>query len=154
MRQQGVLNKIIALFALIALILPASAKVASCLDHINEKACCMSHVQHVATKKVVEPVTSCCKSESKADSKVQKVEESRGACHCKIKSAPTKPLNESVVQLSGDNLAVYCSTESVVSTNTTSEEWLEQSIFFGDSSPPTDAIGSSHDGRAPPVSGF
>ena len=151
MRQQGVLNRIIALFALFALVLPASAKVASCLDHAKEQTCCMSLVQPMAKKLVAEQVSSCCKSKSMTSTKVQKIEESKGACHCKIKSAPTKPSNEPVIQLSGDNLEASCSTEPVVSTNTALAERLKQAIFFSDSSPPTNPVGSSHDGRAPPV---
>ena len=115
MRQQGVLNRIIALFALFALVLPASAKVASCLDHVKENACCMSHGQPVAKKLVSEPVSSCCTTKAKSDSKAPKVnelksanelksvDESKSGCHCKIESAPTKPPHDSVLQLSSNS---------------------------------------------------
>jgi hypothetical protein len=155
MRQQGVLNRIIALFALFALVLPASAKVASCLDHAKEKTCCMSHVQPVAEKVVTKSISSCCNSKSNAESKVPKVDEAKGECHCKIESAPTKPLHDSVLQLSSvESGEVSDSTPLVQLPSTTSERWLEQAIYFNDSSPPDEPLGSSHDGRAPPVSGF
>ncbi len=155
MRQQGVLNRIIALFALIALVLPASAKVASCLDHVKENACCMSHGQPVAKKLVSEPVSSCCTTKATSDSKAPTVQESKSGCHCKIKSAPTKPLHDSVLQLSSDaNGEVSYSTAPVKLSSSTSEVRLEQAVFFSDSSPPDEPLGSSHDGRAPPVSGF
>jgi len=155
MRRQGVLNRIIALFALIALVLPASAKVASCLDHAKESACCMGHGQQVAKKIVSEPVSSCCNTKTKSDSKAPKVDESKSGCHCKIKSAPTKPLHDSVLQLSSDaNGEVFCSTAPVKLSSPASELRLEQAVFYNDLSPPDEPLGSSHDGRAPPISGF
>ncbi len=154
MRQQGVLNRIIALFALFALVLPASAKVASCLDHVKENACCMSHGQPAAKKIVTEPVSSCCSHQAKSVRAVQKVVEAKGNCHCKIKSAPTMLSNDLGVQLSRDNLEISCSAEPVASTNFDTVARLDQVIFFSDSSPPDEPLGSSHDGRAPPFSEF
>ncbi len=161
MRQQGVLNRIIALFALFALVLPASAKVASCLDHVKENACCMSHGQPVAKKLVSEPVSSCCTTKVKSDSKAPKVnesksvDESKSGCHCKIESAPTKPPHDSVLQLSSNSPGEVSNSATPVNLSSpTPEVRLEQAVFFNDSSPPDEPIGSSHDGRAPPVSGF
>ncbi|MEI7984051.1 MAG: hypothetical protein WCI55_00360 [Armatimonadota bacterium] len=143
------------MFALIALVLPASAKVVSCLDHVKENACCMSHGQPVAKKLVSEPVSSCCTTKTKSDSKAEKVVESKSGCHCKIKSAPTKPLHDPVLQLSSDaNGEVSYATGPFKLSSSTSEVRLEQAVFFNDSSPPDEPLGSSHDGRAPPVSGF
>lgn len=167
MRQQGVLNRIIALFALFALVLPASAKVASCLDHVKGNACCMSHGQPVAKKLVSEPVSSCCTTKAKSDSKAPKVnelksaselksvDESKSGCHCKIESAPTKPPHDSVLQLSSNSTGEVSNSVTPVNLSSpTPEVRLEQAVFFNDSSPPDEPIGSSHDGRAPPVSGF
>ena len=148
MRQQGVLNKIIALFALFALVLPASAKVASCLDHAKSKACCM--VEASPKQVVAEPTHDCCKPKASKPQSDHKITEGKQGCHC-IKAAPTQSLRNfaTIIVVESGEKALLPPVEPLTIQDFTAIS--TNAIFASDSSPPRQACCTSHSGRAPPV---
>lgn len=152
MRSQGVLVKIVALFALILLVLPASARVASCMS-IGQKMTCYMAKASVAPKptpaKVIE---DCCHPKVKSAPKASTILEEKAQCHCVQKPIPTSPTTISVLDFGA---------ETVETTVPTQEKLLPQAepikvqlvaTFYNDSGPPDELHGSSWQGRAPPVS--
>jgi hypothetical protein len=155
MRQQSIWLKVLALFALVVLVLPASAQVVFCATHPAMQKCCKAKelVQKVEAVKS----DSCCAGEAKQDSEIPSQGISSGTneqCKCFWDSAPSQPnqdLTSAAVfapSLVVEN-PVDFSAKVVIPVFETSLEG--QRILFGDSSPPRHIDSASHAGRAPPV---
>ena len=147
-------QRIIALLALISLVLPASARVATCVDRVKSMTCCMNQVAPLAKPKSVEVKDDCCQTKARPAKSGSGFSEGKGACHCSIKSIPSQVTNDSVAANGSENLDVTVPVANNFSPNAGTVARITQAIFFGDSSPPNEPHGSSSHGRAPPVSGF
>ena len=154
MRPQGVWIRICALVALIALVLPASANVASCMSRAKGMTCCMAGTGSVAKLKAVTAVHDCCHPQVESSSSGSVLTESKSKCRCVLKSAPIQPTNVSVLNTATDQFEVAMPTAPVGSTDSEPASAQTQTIFFGDSSPPYEPHGSATHGRAPPVPVF
>lgn len=149
MQQPRVLNRIIALLALISLVLPASARAVSCITTSKQMACCMEQAKPEAKNAISEPAHSCCKDETQAN--VTQISEGKQGCHC-IKSFPAQLPNklDSFTSIALVDLVFPANQKSLASVEPVSTH--RQKISFTDSSPPCEPLLSLHSGRAPPIS--
>lgn len=153
MRQQGILTRIIALFALLALVLPASASVASCMDHAKSVTCCMAHQPVAPQPKLAEVKEDCCHPKPKVSVKANLgLSSANVKCQCKLKSAPTRPSNAFALTVPAESVEVTITSVALVLPAEELSFVATKATFYADSSPPGDPHGSPSLGRAPPVS--
>ena len=154
MRKQGVWLKLYALLALVCLVLPASARITSCLDRAKGMTCCMSLAAKASKPKVVEHVHDCCHPESAVKSADSEPSVSEGAvpCHCSAKTIPVQPAQASTLGVEQGSDDLITLTVANPDLKILSAPDHSARIFFGDSSPPDEPHGSASQGRAPPVS--
>jgi hypothetical protein len=155
MRQQSIWLKVLALFALVVLVLPASAQVVFCATHPAMQKCCKAKepVQKVEAIKS----ESCCAGEAKLVSEIPSQGISSGTdeqCKCFWDSAPTQP-NQDLTPTAFFAPPMVAEEPIALPVKVAvpaCEPSLElQRILFTDSSPPRHAYCASHAGRAPPV---
>lgn len=149
MRQQVVWLKIVALFALVSMILPASVQAALCRAQPMPMKCCM------APKAVVvktEPVHSCCASKQPKSS--GPTIKSDDHCHCVVKSLPAQNPNEGAIAsfVVNPDLQDQVAIVSFANLGIERAQHFESNFIAGDSSPPRSPELTTSPGRAPPVS--
>jgi hypothetical protein len=152
MRYSGAWQRIIALLALIVLVMPASARVASCLDHASEKFCCMKRSTTVVKVNPPSISNDCCHQTPILSASMVGLSEGKQSCHCKLNSIPSQPANDLTF-----NLTVEAPEATVLHPEPLSKPIVvastqSKTLFFGDSSPPKEPHSSATHGRAPPVS--
>ena len=152
MRPQGAWLRIIALLALLALVLPASAKVAMCMGHAKSMTGCMKQIEPSAKPKAVEVKESCCHAKARSAKSEPGISEVKGSCHCSIKSVAIQVTNDLVAVNGSENLDFTAPAPTDFSPNSGTGARVTQTVFYGDSSPPDERNGSATRGRAPPVS--
>lgn len=150
MRPQGAWLRIIALLALLALVLPASAKVAMCMGHAKSMTRCMKQIAPSAKPKAVEVKEGCCHAKARSAKSEPGISEVKGQCHCSIKSIPSQVTNDFVAVSGSENLDFTATVQTDFSPNSGTVARVTQTIFYGDSSPPDEPHGSATRGRAPP----
>ena len=148
MRPQRAWLRICALLALISLVLPASARVVSCMDHAKGMTCCMAK----AAKPKTQPTHDCCGHENKPASATPVVSEGKSACHCVLKTLPTKSANVFTLYSPSEQVEFNIPAKTADSTVAEPTSGQTKTVFYTDSSPPSEPPGSSNKDRAPPVS--
>ena len=137
------------MLALFSLVLPASAKVAICMDHAKSMTCCMNQI---ARPKVVDVKEDHCHPKAEPTKSQIGISEGKGQCHCSIKSIPSQVSNDFVAVSRSEYLDATGPVATNFSPNSGTVARVNQTIFYGDSSPPDEPHGSRTRGRAPPVS--
>jgi hypothetical protein len=151
MRGQGVWSRICALVALITVVLPASANVASCLPHSKQVTCCMSRSASVAKPRALDSEPDCCRHKARSSSSSTAISEGKSQCHCPLKSIPGQPTNVSVLNSAIDQFEAVVPIKPSASIGSEETFAHTETIFYSDSGPPDDSYGSATHGRAPPV---
>ena len=151
MRPQGAWLRIFALLALLSLVLPASANVASCMEHAKSMTCCMKQVATSTEPKAAVDKEDCCHKKAKSAKSLPSISEGKNECHCSIKSIPAQPSGEFNSTTTGNfDIAIPVVINSLPNSGQVARQTPK--IFYGDSSPPDEPHGTASFGRAPPVS--